>query len=155
MTAALAPVIKTRTLACSAEHAFAVFTADIGQWWPTDTHAINDDVVDVVLDTQVGGSIREVASDGTETVWGRILEVDPPHVIRFSWHLQRPEPSEVRVAFTDVDGGCRLELVHSGWEAWGEDGPSRRAQYDGGWEVVLDLCQSSAIASSSSASSTS
>ncbi len=138
MTTITAPVRKTRRLACSAEHAFATFTRDIGAWWPTATHAIGDDVVDVVLELRIGGSIHEVAADGSTTAWGEILDLDPPRRLRFSWHLARPSATEVEVWFTPTPDGCELVLEHRGWENWGDEGPARRDGYDTGWDLVLD-----------------
>lgn len=137
MTTTVAPVTKTRALACSAEHAFDSFTRDIGRWWPTRTHAIGDDVVDVVLEPRVGGSMHEVAADGSTTAWGEVLEFDRPRRVRFTWHLQRTTGTEVEVEFSPTEGGCELRLTHRGWEAWGEEGAQRRQDYDNGWDVVL------------------
>jgi hypothetical protein len=33
--------------------------------------------------------------------------------------------------------GTRVELVHSGWEAYGDDAAASRASYDTGWDIVL------------------
>ena len=37
----IAPVLKSVHVSCSPEHAFAVFTREIGSWWPLETHAIH------------------------------------------------------------------------------------------------------------------
>ncbi len=137
-----APVVKTRRLACSPEHAFATFTAEVGRWWPTATHAIGDDVADVVLEPRVGGSMHEVAADGSRTTWGEVTAWDPPRRVAFTWHLARAEGTHVDVAFApstldDGTDGCDLRLVHDGWEHWGDEGAERRDQYDEGWDHVL------------------
>ncbi len=137
MTGTIAPVRKVRLLACPPEHAFRVFTEEIGQWWPTATHAIGSDVRDVILEGRVGGSMHEVAEDGSTTPWGEVIVWDPPRRVAFSWHLQRHEGTHVDVTFGPTEDGCEMLLVHSGWEAWSDEGPERRDEYDHGWDVVL------------------
>ena len=36
-----------------------------------------------------------------------------------------------------MDGGTRVELVHTGWERRGEQALEAMKGYDEGWEVVL------------------
>ena len=56
-----------------------------------------------------------------------------------TWHPGHSEETATRfdVTFIPEGSGTLLTLVHSGWEALGEDGQARRDGYDGGWNGVL------------------
>ena len=58
---------------------------------------------------------------------------------RYTWHVN-PEnpPTDVAVTFEPVDGGTRVEVVHSGWEAYAAGRAEMRASYRDGWPVVLE-----------------
>ena len=102
-----------------------------------------------MLPPEVGGNIYDVAEDGSECRWARILAYDPPSRVVFSWDIgptwqleSEPEnTSEVEVRFV-AEGAdrTRVELEHRhidrhgpGWEAVHEgiDG-------DAGWPLYLD-----------------
>ena len=62
--AALAPIVKTRTVECDPERAFTVFTREVGTWWPTETHALHPgEVEQVVWEEHVGGTVYEIATE--------------------------------------------------------------------------------------------
>ena len=48
-------------------------------------------------------------------------------------------PTEIDVTFTASDAGTRVEVVHSGWERYGDLAQATRTEYDGenGWSRVL------------------
>jgi hypothetical protein len=52
-------------VACSAEHAFAVWTSGIGTWWPPD-HTVSGQAALVFLESGIGGRIYERMVDGVE-----------------------------------------------------------------------------------------
>ncbi len=128
--------------------AFAVFTEDMGSWWPPDHHIIQVPLARMVFEPKVGGHFYDVGTDGSECRWARVLTYEPPHRIVFSWDISlqwqvEPDPtkaSEVEVRFV-ADGAARtrVELEHrhidrhgEGWE------PIRDAVgSDGGWNVGL------------------
>jgi uncharacterized protein YndB with AHSA1/START domain len=87
----------------------------------------------------VGGELVETLSDGTTSVWGSVLESDPPHRIVFSWHAGRSadDATRLELTFTASDNGTTiLGLSHSGWERWA-DGEARARGYNGGWDIVV------------------
>src|SRR5581483_196003 len=69
------------------EHAFKVFTADIGSWWHPEHHILDGELAEMVFEPRVGGHIIDRATDGTECRWARVLAYDPPHRVVFSWDI--------------------------------------------------------------------
>jgi hypothetical protein len=65
-------------VACSSEHAFSMWTARIGSWWPPDHTVSAEADVAVVLQAGVGGRIYERTPDGREHDWGEITAWEPP-----------------------------------------------------------------------------
>ncbi|MCA1831256.1 MAG: SRPBCC family protein [Actinomycetota bacterium] len=134
------PIRKVVTVNCSVERAFRVFTAELGTWWPLNSHSIGDEnAVTAVIEPKAGGRVFERWNDGSEHSWGAVLAWEPPHRFAISW---RPNPgalapTEVEVAFVEEDGATRVYLEHRGWERLGARASAARAQYDGGWPVVL------------------
>ncbi len=126
----------------SREDAFRVFTTEMTAWWPTASHSINaDDVVDVLFEGHVGGRIAEVTSSGDTLEWGRVLEWGDPEGFTVSWKPNLDPAGHRttwRVRFESIaDEITRVEVVHSGFEGFGEEAGVIRAQYVPGWDVVL------------------
>jgi uncharacterized protein YndB with AHSA1/START domain len=140
MTRTLAPVSRTTFVRCSPQHAFTVFTEQIGGWWPLQSHTVYEgDASSVAFED---GRIVERASDGRTDVWGEVLSWDPPSQLSFSWHPGQPdsERTQVTVAFRAEGDGTRVDLEHVGWEIFGGKADETRAGYanDDGWTAVID-----------------
>ena len=70
------PLRLSFDVACSAGHAFSVWTSGIGTWWPPD-HTVTGQPALVVLTSGVGGRIYHLQEQGMqavqaylERVWG-------------------------------------------------------------------------------------
>ena len=52
---------------------------------------------------------------------------------------RRPESpaTDLCVTFTADGGGTRVELFHTGWEAYGDGGAEPSGSYSVGWDTVL------------------
>jgi uncharacterized protein YndB with AHSA1/START domain len=140
MQSAVQSISKSLVVRCSPEHAFRVFTAEIGSWWPVASHSIGGDkITEVVFEQRVGGRIFERHSDGGEGEWGRVLEWDPPHRFVMSWYPgnEPQDATELEVRFVTDGEGARLELEHRGWERFAERAAERQSGYDTGWDEVL------------------
>ena len=139
-TGTSAPVIRAARVARPVDEAFAVFTEQIGAWWPLPTHGVFGDAAGAVGFED--GRLVERAVDGRVCVWGEVLEWGPPHRVVFTWHPGRPadDASEVEVRFIEDGAGTRVELEHRGWERFGEHAAVRRRGYvgPGAWGHVLD-----------------
>ena len=134
----MAPVRSTVTVAVAPDRAFELFTSDIGEWWPLDTHSVGG--ASSTLDMECGpdGRIVEHLADGGTDLWGRITTWDPPCRLAFTWHPGRDaeQATDVEVRFVAVDSGTRVELEHRGWERRA-DAASMRPRYESGWVAVL------------------
>lgn len=138
----IAPVRRQITVPWSPEVAFRRFTSEIGTWWPYRSHSVGgDQVAAVTFESGVGGRIYEAHRDGRRFLWGTVVEWDPPRRVRFTWHpgRQPDNPTEVDLIFQPDGAGTRLELVHTGWERLGAEGPRAAKGYRLGWRYVLDI----------------
>lgn len=137
------PIRTVVAVGWSPEDAFERFTSQLGRWWPLATHSVGQDKADsVIFQGRVGGELIETWHDGTRSVWGTVVEWDPPRFVSFTWHPGRDPEGAQRLAVTftpDGGGGTRVQLVHSGWETLGADAVEMRAGYVSGWAGVLGL----------------
>jgi hypothetical protein len=132
----LEPIAHTLALACSAEHAFDMYAGRIGDWWPARYTASAETVRGVVIEAGQGGRVYERHADGTEIEWGRVTVWRPGQELAYSSTLAQTKehPSEIRVAFSPTDEGCRLSFEHGGWVA---GNASYRHKF-GDWSLILD-----------------
>ena len=124
---------------CSPEHAFDVFTAGIGTWWPRDHSITGAENLAVVIQSGVGGRIFERTPDGTEHEWGQVTVWEPPTRLVYLWHLarERANATEVDIRFVALgDEATRVEIEHRGWERVA-DAEVWRDRNRIGWESLL------------------
>ncbi|MGD2070707.1 MAG: SRPBCC domain-containing protein [Gemmatimonadota bacterium] len=141
MTTKIQPVRSEVVVSKPPDRAFRRFTAEIGTWWPAHTHSVSGEACrDVVMEGRVGGRLFEIDGEGREEPWGEVTVWEPPSRVAFTWHPGRSPTTAQRVdvSFEPEEGGTRVVLVHSGWEALGEGATDMRDQYVPGWENVLD-----------------
>ena len=140
------PVRRSVTVGTSIEETFRLFTDDMAAWWPLDTHSMAADrddgttVAELVLERREGGRLFEVADDGTEGTWARVLTWEPPHRLVLAWkpNLRNEPETEVEVTCTAVESGTRVDLEHRGWDLLGERGEPAAAGYRSGWAFIVD-----------------
>ena len=133
------PLRLSLEVACSTEHAFAVWTSAIGSWWPPD-HTVSGRPDQVVLQSGVGGRIFERTSDGIEHVWGEVTVWEPPTTLAYLWHLGRDpeEATEVEIQFVPQGADAtRIDIEHRGWERLGALADDWRDRNQLGWEALL------------------
>lgn len=133
------PIVKTVTVQCAPATAFHVLTADIGRWYPLAMFSINP-AVDCRLEPHVGGRLYEIGADGQETLWGHVLDWNPPHALALSWQARcsEDEAQRVDISFRAVPDGTEVKLIHAGWEKLKVDGAEWRDKYNGGWVEVFE-----------------
>jgi len=139
------PIRCDVTVPTGIEETFRLFTDDMASWWPLDTHSMAADrddgtsVAQLVFEPREGGRLYEIASDGTEGTWARVVTWDPPHRFVLTWKPNlRDEPeTDVEFTFMPVDGGTRVTLEHRGWERLAR-GDEARGGYRRGWPFILE-----------------
>jgi uncharacterized protein YndB with AHSA1/START domain len=127
-------------VACPREHAWEVWTARIGQWWPADHTASGETGLEVILEGRLGGRIFERTGDGSETDWGEVTRWEPPEWLAYTWHLRRDraDATDVEIRFMGIDASrTRIEIEHRGWERLGTSGREWRDRNRGGWSTLL------------------
>lgn len=137
------PLWLSFEVACSADHAFAVWTSGIGTWWPPD-HTVSGQADVVVLESGIGGRIYERTADGVEHDWGEVTVWDPPDRLSYLWHIghDRSDATEVEIRFVSQDPATtRIEIEHRGWDRLGAVGAERRHQNRNGWQTLLPTFQ--------------
>ena len=118
------------------DHAFSVFTEDIGSWWPPEHHILQSELAEMVFEPRAGGHIYDRGVDGSECHWARVLVYQPPERVVFTWNVNlawqvEEDPakvSEVEVTFVaEAPGTTRVTLEHRHIDRHGE-----------GWEQMRD-----------------
>ena len=138
----LAPVVCEVSVSWSPIEAFRRFVDEFSNWWPSDTHSIGGPRVQrIVFESKAGGRIYEEHTDGRKFQWGKVLEVDPPHRVKFTFHPSRPEATAqtIEVSFHPEETGTRVELIATDWERWGQRAEKARRGYQIGWRIVLKV----------------
>lgn len=139
-SAAVPPVDQRVQVRLSPDEAFALFTREMGAWWPFDGHSCSGEAgLEVQFEPRVGGEVTEVSRDGNRFTWGLLSEWNPPHVFAMSWHPGLPTDvaTQLRVSFTATALGTEVRVLHGGWEARGAQAAEKRDQYNGGWPATL------------------
>ena len=130
------------------ERAFKVFTEEMASWWDPDHHLIQGQLERMVFEPRAGGRIYDVATDGSECTWARVLAFDPPHRLVFSWDISprweietdHEKTSEVEVTFAAQDEHTtRVTLEHRNLDRHGEgwEGERDAVGSPGGWTSGL------------------
>ena len=147
--AATAAVRKQIVVPAPQERAFEVFTAGFGDFKPREHNIMSSSIARTVFEPRVGGHIVDIAENGSECRWGRILAYEPHDRVVFSWDIgpdwqlvaDPVNASEVEVRFI-ADGPARthVELEHRNID---RHGPGWEAVRDGiaddqGWPLYLD-----------------
>ena len=126
------------------EHAFKVFTEDIGSWFPPEYNILQVEIAERVFEPREGGHVYDRGIDGSECHWARVLAYEPPNRVVISWDIDpewqietNPEKtSEVEVRFVaEAPGSTRVELEHRNLDRHGEgwEGTRDAVGSEGGW----------------------
>jgi uncharacterized protein YndB with AHSA1/START domain len=87
------------------------------------------------VDLRLGGAIKFEWGAGVFNV-GKILALDPPHRVSYSWEAQTPSATMVTFELTAEDNGTRLHVTNSGF-CEGEDWDSYYDLRNNGWNIHL------------------
>jgi uncharacterized protein YndB with AHSA1/START domain len=123
-----APILRSVDVRITPERLWRLLTEPdaLVRWWP--------DVAE--LEPREGGRIRMVFAGNSSVVNGRVTRFEPPTGLGFTWEREQSPDVVTQVEFTVTDlgdGRCRVDVVHSGWEA----APELRPLHDLGWSHFL------------------
>jgi uncharacterized protein YndB with AHSA1/START domain len=144
----VAPVRKSVVVGTGVERAFALFVGRFDAIKPRDHNLLAVPIAETIFEAHVGGHLYDVGVDGSRCDWGRVLVLEPPHRVVFSWDIGptwkvESDPgrtSEVEVRFiAESEKRTRVELEHRNLERHGPDWRSVADGVDGdaGWALYL------------------
>ncbi len=133
----VAPVVKTIRVQADQRKAFEVFTGRVGRWWAESCSASGAMWEDVLIEPYAGGRWYERGTDGSETVWGKVLAWEAPERLLVEWYAGADWPTEVDIRFTAVAPGVtELRLEHRMMRGDAK-AAEWRGKYEGGWGQML------------------
>lgn len=143
-----APIRKTLRVRAPRQRAFDVFLGAMGRWWPEEHSILKAPRKDVVIEPHANGRWYEIAEDGSEVQWGRVLVWDAPNRVVLAWQLTfefvyDPDfETEVEVSFHAEGEETRVEFEHRHLDRYGAEGLARLAEMemsmDDGWGEILE-----------------
>ena len=142
-----AVVKKSLVLNCSRDHAFQVFTQNMGRWWPATHHVGNTPFRDVLIEPRARGRWYEINVNDEQGLWGYVLAWEPTRRLVLSWHLDttftfNPDldrASEIEIGFHQLGKNqVRVEFEHRHIERHGAGYEKLRDMLDGGWVGILE-----------------
>ncbi|WP_162909464.1 SRPBCC family protein [Aggregatilinea lenta] len=128
-------------------HAFRAFTQGMGSWWPSKYTWAQQDLKDIFIEPNEDGHAIEQDTHGHEREWGRVLDIEPPNRIVFSWQIApdrsfQPDlarSSEVEVRFVaEGPSRTRVELEHRSFDRYEDAADWYREGLSGAWTELLD-----------------
>lgn len=133
------PIVVELEVRAPVAHAFDVWTARCGTWWPRSHTVSGSDQLEIVFEPFVGGRVFEKAPDGTEHEWGEVLRWDPPNRLEYLWHIfvDRDKATHVTVTFTESAQGSIVRLENSGFEVFGEAAEERIPRVGSSWSSII------------------
>ena len=140
----IAPVTKTVDVKCPPTRAFELFTRRMSDWWPSTHHTGDSPFKAVIVEPRDGGRWYELAADGAETNWGRVLDWSPPGRVLLAWQLNAefkfdPEfETEVEITFEPLASGTRVRLEHRDLERFGVEADRIAEMVRGGWPTIVE-----------------
>lgn len=149
-TAEEAVVRRQVTVNASVEKAFSVFTDRFGEFKPKEHNLLSSPIAETRFEAHVGGHIYDVAEDGSECRWARVLAYEPPTRVVFSWDISpywqieadEHKTSEVEVNFiAEAPDRTRVELEHRHLDRHGDgwEGVRDGVADESGWPTYLAL----------------
>ena len=146
MIQAVESVRREIVVPVSAERAFAVFTADMTSWWPSEHHIGSAPIEEIVIEPHEGGRWFTRHTDGSETSTGHVVAWEPGERLAVTWqigadwryHVDLVTTIEVRFVAEGSDR-TRVVLEHRDLDAYGQDAEKMRDTFDqpGAWDATL------------------
>ena len=115
-------VIVSLRVKATPQHAFEVFTRDIGLWWqPNDLFRFTPrSPGKIALEVGKGGRFTETLANGHVFEIGRVTRWEPGRRLALTWRQATFAPDQmthVDVLFEPVDEETRITVTHTGWDS--------------------------------------
>ena len=139
----IAPVRRTARTKAPPARAFAIFTGQMGRWWPRGQTVAAMPHADIFIEPFVGGRWFERDDAGAQTPWGEVLVWDPPARLVLAWRLDgehRYDPdllTEVEITFAAMEGGTEVRLEHRNLERFRRKAAAWTAAVSEGWTAKI------------------
>jgi Activator of Hsp90 ATPase homolog 1-like protein len=147
-------ILVSLRVAATPEHAFEVFTREIGLWWrPNELFKFTPGSPGVLaFEPRLGGAFTETLPNDETFEIGRITAWEPGACLAFSWR-QAAFPSgqltHVKVIFELLNGETRVTVEHEGWDTIPPDHVARHGFPDAiflrrhgeWWQSLLEHCK--------------
>ncbi len=141
-------VRRAITVEATQARAFDVFVNGLSLWWPLESHIIGEKPGQAaIVEPHPGGRWFERDKNGVEEEWGHVVSIDSPNAVVLAWQLSTAfeyDPSlitEVEMHFiAETPHRTRVELVHRGLEAYGEEATLMQALFESPdtWGAALE-----------------
>jgi hypothetical protein len=126
------------------DRAFALFTGQVGAWWPMNTLSVHGSAGRVAFEGDAANPgappsrLVEHHPDRPREVWAEVIDWAPPRRLRLSWHPGTPadEATDLLFVFGAEGSMTRIALEQTGWEG-GPDPEDAVAMYEERWPQVL------------------
>lgn len=144
------PLIVEFTVDSAPPQAFDLWANRTRLWWPRGHTMSGTEEYDIIFEGWPGGRVFERSAVGDEHDWGEVIDWEPPHRLRYLWHLffDRSEATTVEVQFKASGSGTAVTITQVGFEQLGDAGPPRRERTGNAWAIIsalfVDACKASA-----------
>jgi len=117
-----ARILVSLRVSATPDHAFRVFTCEIGRWWEPNAlfRFTNGPPGRLAFEEGEGGRFTETGSAGEVFEIGRITAWEPGVRLAFTWRQASFAPSQqtrVEVRFEPLGEETRVTVEHHGWES--------------------------------------
>lgn len=130
-------ITASREIPLGPAAAFSRFVDDFAVWWPREHCFCGEENLDRVHIDIVRGLWGETTKDGSEAVWGRVIDMDRPSRIVLGWQMDaRPSPwipepdpqkaSIVDVRFEPLGDATRVVVTHRDFGRHGDSAEPMR-----------------------------
>lgn len=133
-------VHRTIEVSVSLRHAFAVWTEQVGLWWPPGHSLTGEANARMAFEGAIGGRLVETAPSGKQATWGRILAWEPPHRLAYSFFAGAPAgtASAVEIQFESLgDSTTRILVNHAQGSLSERAWSGSVAGFEAGWAAAI------------------
>jgi uncharacterized protein YndB with AHSA1/START domain len=141
-------IVAAVTISASQENAFRIFTSQLPYWWPKAYTWSQDKLVQMVIEPHIDGKCYETGPHHFRCDWGRVLAINEPEMLSFSWQIaasRAPEPDPDKAGIVTVtfmpagDHLTEVKLEHSEFDKYGEGWEQYAAAMgsEQGWPYIL------------------